>query len=391
MLKKIIAIATLLLFLLLPSCQQGEQPEEAIQPEEQIAPLPESGPIEADCIFTADIVRQTCNIDASIPLRMDRQDLPSAYSKRCWIIHGFPEDSETPRLRTASNTLLSYDADRLSDLKKDSFEAFKRTKTRIEGKQPPEKVTRELSDIGDEAFVTYNPTVSQLTRQEPYPSLLEEAAEIAMFARKNDIVFQLEFSQKGKLMTGVIGETRVVGAVELCSVKEGTILLQRMLGQMVRTTRAPETQRYSGCALTAEIVEEKCNIDLIRDAELTARFLHNVCEIGATLPASAVFSVANFQEVSELPITSVTDIPGLGDRAVLKDTLEGKEIYFQVGERRGKLALFGEKEGEEVYVYDARQGKAVPIGGGCSVDEAKELIATTLVSYFQGNPNPTLS
>ncbi len=190
----------------------------------------QSGPVNVNCIITPETVREVCAIDSSIGMRSAREDIARASNKRCWIMHKAPDTSNAVRLNTESNTLLGYDADRLSDLGKyDTFDAYKKVKTKIVN---IEINNREIPGLGDRAFITFNPTYNQILGQEEY-NRSEDTFELSLYAIKDDIVFQLDISNKGRLVKGPIGDTEVVGIAELCSPDEAVELMRRMIGSMV--------------------------------------------------------------------------------------------------------------------------------------------------------------
>ena len=159
------------------------------------------------------------------------------------------------------------------------------------------------------------------------------------------------------------------------------------------------------CILTPDLVYNTCQIPRT-PAQLSSRLYHGDCEVNAGTARGEIFFVVTFKNVSLQTIESQFDqleyeqqhgpagdkrmeeIPGLGDRALVIYTpselirdveyQNDFEIYFQAGNKGGKFS----SNGDQVWVYDTAQQQAVPIGGGCDIDEAKEIIQNTIIPYL---------
>lgn len=344
--------------------------------EREIQQLP-SGPLAVNCVLTPEKVRQACSLDSRVNLQSTREDLPSAYNHRCWIVslRDFTQEAYPPLFSTEKNSILGYDADYLSELKKSSFEELKRIEV---GTQP----SRDLQ-LGEASFVAARPTYRQLIGQEE-PVPLDEAKELAMFAYQDGIVYQLLFSGKGTLITGQTGISEVIREeLPVCSIEEATVLMQKMIDSMLGSS---SSQSYSGCALTTNVIEERCGITLQGNIGLFSRFLDNECQINAR--EAAGFPVASFKEISPqqfaLSATLGEEVSGIADQAYLRETQTGFKIYFKTGSKAGVFSAFSEQGQEEVYVIDVPTQEVLPLGGACSKDEAKDIVSAVLVPYLQG-------
>lgn len=147
-------------------------------------------------------------------------------------------------------------------------------------------------------------------------------------------------------------------------------------------------QSYSGCALSVELIKERCGITPQNNIPLFSRFIDNQCEINARDVSG--FAVATFKEISteafdQLYTGNIREVSGIADRAYVKERDYGNfDLYFKTGDRTGVFSAFSEQGKEEVYVYDMSLQKAVPLGGACNEEEAKKIVSNVLVPYLQG-------
>lgn len=374
--KRYLSSIIVILVVFIASCNPADNLPPPVEQEIQQA---SSGPLAVNCVLTPDFVKKTCSLDPRINIKNERQDLSSAYGQRCWIVPymDFSQEQYPPQFTTDKTSILGYDADYLSELNKKSFEELKQTEV---GTQP----SRDLPDLGEKAFVAARPTYAQLLGDEQ-PAPLEEAKELALFAYHDSIVYQLLFTNKGTLLDQ--NEAAEVTREELpvCSVDEAILLMQKMLDSMLGSS---STQTYSGCALTTELIEERCDINLQNNIKLFSRFISGQCEINARDISG--FAVASFKEISVEQFDRLyvpdymRDVSGVGDRAYIREKQNGLDLYFRTGNRAGVFSAFWEPGKEEVWVYDMSLQQAVPLGGACDEEEAKEIVGEVLVPYLEG-------
>lgn len=367
------SIFLIIIILFITSCSP---PDNLPPPVEQEVQQPPSGPLAVNCVLTPEFVQKTCSLDSRINIKSERQDLSSAYGQRCWIVPymDFSQEQYPSQFTTDKTSILGYDADYLSELNKKSFEELKRTEV---GSQP----SQDLPVLGEKAFVTARPSYAQLLGEEQ-PAPLDEAKELAMFTYKNGIVYQLSFTNKGMLTSQ---EPVASEELPVCSVDEAVILMQQMLGSMLGSS---STQMYSGCALTTELIEERCDINLQNNLKLFSRFINGQCEINSRDISG--FAVASFKEISVekferlyLP-SSMRSLSGIGDRAYIWEKQNGIDLYFRTGNRAGIFSVFKEPGKEEVYIFDVGTQQPLPLGGACNEEETKDIVNEVLVPYLQG-------
>lgn len=362
-----------IILLLLLSCTS---PDTLPAPIEQQIEQPSSGPLAVNCVLIPELVQETCSLDSRINLQSSREDLSYASGHRCWIrYYGDFMNEEYPTYpSTAKKSVLGYDVDYLSELRKNSFNEFKLAEV---GNNP----SRNVPNLGESAFVVAKPYYWKYTEE---PAALEDYAELALFSYQNGLVYQLLFSNKGKLtFKDAVTSEWTSEELPVCSVDEAVVLMRTMLNSMLGSSG--NVQSYSGCALTTELIEERCDIDLQNNIKLFSRFINNQCEINAlSLSGSAV---ASFKEISserfdQMDVDGVKEILGVADRAYLKPRRNGLDLYFKTGERAGIFSTFNDQEKEEITIIDIRIQQAAPLGGACNEEEAKEIVREVLVPYL---------
>ena len=400
--KRIIILAPILLFtllfalLFLAGCVKKEGEVSSVQLE-NAQEIDERAPFQFHCVLTPEVVQEVCGIESNMPLTAIRQDIPKE-PFNC-IIKSKVDLDDHSSLRLSGSYVVLSGAVRLPIGAIHDFAAFRAEKTRGEYESKRPKDNRDVPGLGDAAFVTTLQPDRRVTRPGEMPTL-DNAESMGLYVLKNNLVYQLEFYRATNAWRFDPHDSE---RVDVCSIEEAGVLMQRMLNQAVTVQGGlrPTTQEFSGCAITPELIEEKCRTNRPDNTPLSSRFMDSVCEIkvkgGSGFPIVEFEEVPNYyvkkQDGQEVHMTltfdeiargrerlasaitkhsvmesEVTDMPDLADRAAIREetTLDygGFDLYFQVGERVGKFSTTNK---------------------GCSIEEAKDIVATVLVPYFRGD------